>query len=434
MLYDQGQLVATYLEAYQLSGEVFFADIARDVLEYVLREMTGPAGQFYSAEDADSPLPNNPQEQAEGAFYVWEHHEIIEALGEEIGPLFCDHYGVEKSGNAPSDPHGEFRNKNILIIRQSVAATAEKFGKTEEETRNLLAAARATLFDRRAQRPRPHLDDKTLTAWNGLMISAFAQAAQVLGEERYYQAAQRAAAFVRGNLYQESTGRLLRRYRDGDAAIDAYVDDYAYLVQGLLDLYEAGFDPEIYEWAVTLQEKQQDLFYDHEAGGYYTTTGTDPSVLLRMKEDYDGAEPSPNSISVLNLLRLAQMTGDERYPLWAEQTLSAFCLAPEPCARSPATNVGGPDLLADQTAPGHYCRWSGRCRYPGPAARGPCEISSQQDPVDGRWRNGSCAAGSAFEIYPRRQTDRRTGHGVCVPGLHLQAADERPGHASRPAR
>jgi hypothetical protein len=324
MLYDQAQLVWSYLEAYQITHEPFYADVARDILEYVRRDMTGTEGQFYSAEDADSPLPENPANHAEGAFYVWEQQQIVDALGKVTAEIFNDHYGVEPNGNAPSDPHDEFRNKNILIVRHTMDETAKKFGKSSDETRELLANARAKLWDIRAQRPRPHLDDKTLTAWNGLMISAFARAAQVLDEPRYVEAAKKATAFIESKLTDQKTGKLLRRYRDGEVAIEGFVDDYAFLIQGLIDLYEASFDVKYLTWAIALQKKQDELFWDKDGGGYFSTTGQDASVILRMKDDYDGAEPSPNSVAALNLLRLSQMTDNKQFREHAEQMFSVF--------------------------------------------------------------------------------------------------------------
>jgi len=324
MLYDQGQIVCTYIEAYQITKTPRYARVASNVLEYVMRDMTGEHGQFYSAEDADSPVPENPEEQAEGAFYVWEHAQIAELLSEEDAALFNDYYDVAKGSNVGSDPHGEFRNKNILIVRRSLEQVAKAHNKTPEQVEQILEAARRKLLTVRSKRPRPHLDDKTITAWNGLMISAFARAYPALGDERYRDAARRATGFIRKELYDEKTGILLRRYRDGEAAINGYVDDYAYFIQGLLDLYEADFNIEDLKWAVALQKKQDELFFDADGGGYFNTTGKDGSILIRMKDDYDGAEPSPNSISLMNLLRLAQMTNDESFRGHAQKTLAGF--------------------------------------------------------------------------------------------------------------
>jgi hypothetical protein len=324
MLYDQAQLLSAYVAAYQLSGRGEFASTARGIAEYVLRDLSRDGGGFYSAEDADSPVPGRPGEHAEGAFYVWEENEIVALLGEKHAAVFNDYYGVEPKGNAPSDPHGEFRNKNILIVRHTVEDTASEVEISADEVRAILEKGRKRLFEARAKRPRPHLDDKTLTAWNGLMISAFARAYQVLGDASYLESARRATAFVRQHLYQEADHSLKRRYRAGEVAVEGFCDDYAFLIQGLLDVYEAGFDIAHLQWAVDLQEKQNALFWDAADGGYFTTSGQDKSVLLRIKDDYDGAEPSANSISALNLLRLAEFADNKDYRAMAAKTLAVF--------------------------------------------------------------------------------------------------------------
>jgi uncharacterized protein YyaL (SSP411 family) len=313
MLYDQAQLATSYLEAYQITHDTFYADVTRDILDYVLRDMTGKAGQFYSAEDADSPVPGSPANHAEGAFYVWEQREVAVVLGDGVAGVFCYCYGVEPKGNAPADPHGEFRNKNILILRRTVAEASEKFGMPPDAIRGLLAESLLKLREVRDRRPRPHRDDKTLTAWNGLMIGAFARAAQVLDEPRYLAAAERAAAFAEAQLFDAKNGKLLRCGRRGETAIEGFADDYAFLIQGLIDLYEASFAVKWLLWAIALQKQQDALFWDADGGGYFSTSGDDASVLLRIKEDYDGAEPSAGAIAAANLVRLSRMIGDTAF-------------------------------------------------------------------------------------------------------------------------
>ena len=324
MLYDQGQLACTYQDAFQLTRDPFWADVARGILDYVRRDMTGEQCQFYSAEDADSPRPENPRESAEGAFYVWTRAELEESLGAELAGLFAFIYGVEPGGNVRDDPHREFEGRNVLIMSHTEAEAAAHFQTPESSIRDRLGLARRLLFERRVRRPRPHLDDKTLTTWNGLMISAFARGYQVLGDEAYLTAARRAADFIRANVYDEDRGVLLRRYRAGKAAIDGYADDYAFLIRGLLDLYETCFDVTYVQWALALQEKQDALFWDERSGGYFDTSDADEAILLRLKEGYDGAEPSANSIAVMNLLRLTHMTDDAGLRGKAERTLAAF--------------------------------------------------------------------------------------------------------------
>jgi len=340
MLYDQAQLATTYLDVFQLTHESFYAEVARDILDYVLRDMTGPDGEFYSAEDADSPRPGHPEELLEGAFYVWTQSEIEAVLGKEAASIFNFYYGVEAKGNAPSDPHGEFKNQNILIVRHSLEETAREFGKAPEQIRDGVAVSRLKLQKVREERSRPRRDDKTLTAWNGLMISAFARAAQVLDEPRYLAAAQRAATFIETRLLDSDTGRLLRRYRAGEPAIDGFVDDYANFIQGLLDLYEASFEVKWLMLAIELQQKQDALFWDPDHGGYFSTAGQDPNLLFRIKDDHDGAEPSPNSVAALNLLRLSQMTDNAVFREKAETLFSVFG---EPLKRTPSSM---PQMLA----------------------------------------------------------------------------------------
>jgi uncharacterized protein YyaL (SSP411 family) len=324
MLYDQAQLAMAYLNAFQITRDPFFEKIARDILDYVRRDMTDREGGFYSAEDADSLLAQGKPEHAEGAFYVWPKDEIDRVLGAERAKIFEYHYGVEQKGNAPEDPQGEFKNKNILIQRHSVAETAKKFGQSENKIEQLLAESRKLLFEARAKRPRPHLDDKVVTAWNGLMIAAFARAYQVLDDPAYMQAANKAADFIRQKLYRADTGTLLRSYRQSASDVNGFASDYALLVQGLLDLYEASFDTGWIEWAVKLQQHQDELFGNAKEGGYYSTSEKDSDVLLRMKETDDTAEPSPNSVTALNLLRIGYMfdQADARHS--AEKTIKAF--------------------------------------------------------------------------------------------------------------
>jgi uncharacterized protein YyaL (SSP411 family) len=348
MLYDQAQLAVAYLDAFQITREPLFEEIARDTVDYVRREMTAKDGGFFSAEDADSLVPvaavydrrtseigeeaksnggHRPplQKKAEGAFYVWDKDEIDVALGPSA-EIFNFHYAVKAEGNVSpgGDPHGEFTGKNILIELGSGAATAKHFGKDESEVRQLLAKARQTLLALRAKRPRPHLDDKIITAWNGLMISAYARAAQVLDDPVYLEGATRAATFLRAELYDQSRKVLFRNYRDGRSAVEGFADDYAFLIQGLLDLYEASFEVGWLRFAIELQETQDKLFFDEERGGYFSGAGDDPSILLRLKEDNDSAEPAASSVAALNLLRLAQIRNDAHAYARAEKTIDAF--------------------------------------------------------------------------------------------------------------
>jgi uncharacterized protein YyaL (SSP411 family) len=325
MLYDQAQLASAYLDAYQITHDSFYATTARDIFEYVERGMTGPAGEFYSAEDADSLVQAGKLDHAEGAFYAWTKDEVDHILGPERAKVFDYVYGVEAGGNAAeSDTSGELAGKNILIEHHSEKDAAKEFNSSEEEVRQLLDESRKLLLEVRNQRPRPSRDDKVVTSWNGLMISAFARGAQVLDEPRYLKTATQAADFVQAKLYRQKDHTLLRTYRDGKSKIDGFADDYAFFIQGLLDLYEASFEVRWLDLATVLQERQNALFWDKKADTYYTTTGKDPNLFIRSLGDFDGAEPSPNSVSALNLVRLSWFFDNKEWHRMAEQTINAF--------------------------------------------------------------------------------------------------------------
>jgi uncharacterized protein YyaL (SSP411 family) len=336
MLYDQAQLVLAYAEAAQASGEVFFIDVAEDTLRYVMREMTGAEGGFYSAEDADSVPPEHAADpaphKAEGAFYLWRAGELETLLGQDA-PIVKRRFGIEPNGNAPVDPQQEFTGKNLLYVAASLDDLATEFGKSSSEIAEILRRARLAMFRERLGRPRPHLDDKILTAWNGLMIAAFARVARIMrlldpergdGGQEYLDAARRAASFVRQRMWSDASRTLLRRFRDGHAEIEGYAEDYAYLIFGLLELFQADPDVRWLLWIIDLQRRQNELFWDAESGGWFSTTGADPSVLVRMKEDYDGAEPTASSVSVMNLLLLAHLVEDRGWTERIERTLRLF--------------------------------------------------------------------------------------------------------------
>jgi uncharacterized protein YyaL (SSP411 family) len=300
MLYDQAQLVISYLEAFQITGNEALERAARNTLDYLLRDMTSPEGAFWSAEDADSaPDPAKPHEKSEGFFYVWPYAEVVELLGEEHARWFAFRYAMERVGNVRNDPHHEFTGLNILFQAHTHEETAHHFDREPGEITRALLRAENALFAARARRPRPHLDDKILTSWNGLALSAFAKAAAVLNEPRYADAARRAADFLLTR--RAADGGLYRCYR-----IEGMLDDYAFLAQGLIDLYETTFEYKYLAEAIALTERQRSLFEDREAGGY------------------DGAEPSGNSIALMNLLRLHRITGREDFRISADRLITAF--------------------------------------------------------------------------------------------------------------
>jgi len=331
MLYDQAQIAVNCLDAHLAAGDERFAWVARDIFDYTLRDLSAPGGAFFSAEDADSLLEHGKAEHAEGAFYVWTRDEIVAALKEHAA-FFCDHYGVAAEGNVPMslDPQNEFTGRNILMQRRPLGETARRHGLTSAFAVEVLVSSLEKLRAVRAQRPRPHLDDKVITAWNGLMISALARGAvapaECLADKRefYLDAAARAAEFIRRELYDEDRGILYRCYREGRGANEGFAEDYAYLVAGLLDLYEATFDARWLQWAERLQQTMDALFWDEKDGGYFNSRADDASIVLRLKEDYDGAEPSPNSVTAANLLRLAAVFHDDSLRSRARRTIEAL--------------------------------------------------------------------------------------------------------------
>jgi uncharacterized protein YyaL (SSP411 family) len=333
MLYDQAQLVLAYAEAAQVSGDPFYADVAADTVSYVLREMTDRDGGFHSAEDADSVPPEEADapngHKKEGAFYLWRDDEIDALIAGDASVLKM-RFGIEPDGNAPHDPQQEFTGKNLLFVARSIDDIATQTGKPTGEIVEILNRARLRMFHVRLERPRPHRDDKVLTAWNGLMIGACARLARLLdgvdtaAATSALAGARRAARFVRDRMWIADSGTLLRRYRNGHADIPGYAEDYAYLVFGLLELFQADPDPLWLEWAAALQRRQDELFWDETAGGWFSTTGRDPSVLVRMKEDYDGAEPTASAVSVLNLLVLSHLMPDNEWTNRIERTLRLF--------------------------------------------------------------------------------------------------------------
>jgi len=322
MLYDQAQLVLALIEASQAAHDALLAAVADDTLVYVDRDLSHPAGGFFSAEDADS-IPPDAVGQAgahasEGAFYLWPQAEVEALLGAADAEVVRLRFGLEPNGNAPFDPQQEFTGKNLLYTATSFEDIAVRVGRPVDDVVETVARTRPILLEARNRRPRPSLDDKVLTSWNGLMIAAAARAGRVLGAgdpERgahWIARAARAAEFVRGELWQPGTASLLRRWRDGHAGIEGYCEDYACFTWGLLELLQATGDARWLTWARETQAAQDRLFWDEGGAGWYNTTGHDPSVLLRLKEDYDGAEPAASSVSVRNLIELTHLEPDDR--------------------------------------------------------------------------------------------------------------------------
>ncbi len=323
MLYDQAQLADSYLDAYQITGQEGYGRVAAGIFAYVLGVLRDPGGAFATAEDADSDDPYRPGHHGEGCYYLWTEEEIVRTLGAGPAEVFSYCYGVEFDGNAPADPQQEFAGRNILFRRHTDREAAARFGRDAEEIGQELARSRGLLLAKREQRVRPHLDDKVITGINGLMIGALARGGAILGREDLVDAARRAADFIQAHLYDPASGHLLRRYRRGTAGLAGQLDDYAFLVSGLLRLHQVQQDPELLERAVALTGTMIRLFGDDEGGGFFDSV-RDRAIPLRLKSDYDGAEPAPNSVAAMNLLRLADLTGRQEWRTLARKTMAAF--------------------------------------------------------------------------------------------------------------
>jgi uncharacterized protein YyaL (SSP411 family) len=309
MLYDQAMLAIAYIEAYQVTGKEQYAEVARQIFIYVLRDMKASEGAFYSSENADS-------EGKEGKFYIWTQEEIEATLGKQKGNLFCRFYGVTKKGNLEE-------GKSVLHIKKPVEEFARDEGMAPDELKKILEQSHKKLFAAREKRIHPSKDDKILTDWNGLMIAALSKGAQALNKPEYADAARKAADFLLKELRRKD-GRLMHRYREGEAALPAYLDDYAFLVWGLVDLYEATFEARYLQEALALTDDMLRLFWDDKDSGLYFTGSDSEKLIARMKDAYDGAIPSGNSVASLNLLRFGRMTMREELEKKAEQAMESF--------------------------------------------------------------------------------------------------------------
>ena len=329
MLYDQALLARAYLEAYQITRRPEYAEAARGIFAYVLRDLADARGGFYSAEDADS-------EGEEGKFYAWTQADVLRVLGEEEGGLFARFYGVTLEGNfsaegsaeggsvsggGSSSASGGEHGASVLHIDQPLDAFAALNGLAPDALRRRLAASRERLFAERAARTRPHRDDKILTSWNGLMIASLASGGAALDEPRYLEAARRAADFILGPLVRD--GILLRRERRGDARYPGTLEDYAFFADGLLALYEATFEPRWLAEAKRWTDAMVRRFWDEERSGFFFRGKDEEPLIVRAKELYDGATPSGSSVAVLVLLRLGRLTADERLETLGRRALEA---------------------------------------------------------------------------------------------------------------
>ncbi|MGC1121556.1 MAG: thioredoxin domain-containing protein [Candidatus Methanofastidiosia archaeon] len=307
MLYDQALVTMAYTETYQAAHNCVYKKIAEEIIEYVLRELKGPEGGFYSAQDADS-------EGEEGKFYTWKEEEISQVDNAELVKAI---FTIKRKGNFP---HSEGRN--IIYVETPLSDHAKRLNTSPLELKKILEQARRQLLKMRTHRIHPLTDDKRLTDWNGLMVVALSKAGQVFNNEGYVKAAEKAVTFILKTMRKDES-TLYHRFRDNEAAIPGFLDDYAFFVWGLLELYEATFNPEYIHDAVQLTDSMIEYFWDTSRGGFYSTTHATP-VGVRQKFSSDGAYPSGNSVAVLNLLRLAHITGDYTYERKAADAIRAF--------------------------------------------------------------------------------------------------------------
>ena len=313
MLYDNAQLAVVYLEAWQHTGELAYQRVAREILDYVEREMTSREGGFYSATDADSPTPDGHEE--EGRFFTWTQEELDQLFTAEDAAIVSAAYGVTKEGN--------FEGRSVLHHARTVGEIAAELGVSEKRVSQLLTNARHALYEARGSRPPPRRDDKFIAAWNGMMITAFARAAWMLDEPQYVAIAARSARFVLTQMRAEG-GALARTYRDGKKSSSSFLDDYAFMVAACLDLYEAMGDVVWLQRAVELQREQDARYLDEQGGGYYLTPADGERLLVREKPAYDRAVPSGNSVAASNLLRLHDLTGQDEWRRAAERLFASL--------------------------------------------------------------------------------------------------------------
>jgi len=309
MLYDNAQLAQLYLDAYLVSGDARHAAVVRDILDYVLRDMTHPGGGFFSAEDADS-------EGHEGKFYCWTKTELSQLLTVEEFNVAAKYFGITTAGNFIDHSHPQpLPGLNVLSIVDS---------SVRNEDQPLLTSARQKMSEVRAQHIRPHLDDKILASWNGLMLGALARASAILGDEKYRSAAEKNLSFIREKLWDEKSKTLFHRWRDGEHDNTQLLEDSACLLSGMIDLYEATLEPKHLDFAIELAGTMLAKFYDAENGGFWQSAADSKDLILRVKDDYDGAEPSGNSVATLALLKLGAITGRGNFTAVAENTLNLF--------------------------------------------------------------------------------------------------------------
>jgi hypothetical protein len=342
MLYDQAMLSMAYTETYQATKNPFYRKVAEEIFEYVLRDMTDKNGGFYSAEDADS-------EGEEGKFYVWSYNEIKKILGED-SDLFVKIFNITEEGTYREEATGKPTGTNIPYLKKPLDEIAEELGVPFEELEKKVEEMRKKLFEIREKRVHPLKDDKILTDWNGLMIAALSKGAQAFNNSEYLNSAKKSADFILDKMKMEDGG-LYHRYRDGEVSFKGNIDDYAFMVWGLIELYEASFETKYLEEALNLTNYAVEHFWDKENGGFYfTPDNTDEELIIRQKEVYDGAYPSGNSVMLYNLARLSKMTGKTEFEKYAEKETEVFSFDVQRMPSAHTMFLIGFDFMVNETS------------------------------------------------------------------------------------
>lgn len=325
MLYDQAQISYTLFDAYAISENKFLYDFGVDVLEYVLKNLTDVNGGFYSAEDAESAIEEStPNFKEEGYYYLWEKDKVEKILGKENADIFNYAFGIKHEGNSIADPHNVLKNRNVLYLANDIFDTAKEFDKTYDEIEKILDESRKILLEKRIKRPKPHLDDKILTSWNSLMISAFAKGYNITREEKYLEAAKKCCNFILNNLWNKNEMTLYHRFRDNEVKFISPLEDYAFLIKSLLDLFETTFDASYLYNANEIAEAAINKFYDSQNSGFFDAEPASEDVILKTKDIYDGAEPSANAVMIENMLRLAYIIENNEFQEIAGNSIKYF--------------------------------------------------------------------------------------------------------------
>lgn len=325
MIYDQAQISSILFDVYSITKDTYFLNYGTETLDYVLKNLSNKNGGYFSAEDAESATDESfPEKKEEGYYYTWQKNQIEEILGKNDARLFCDIYGIKHEGNTISDPHNIFKNKNVLYLVTDIYDASKSFNKSPDEVKKIISKSKRALSEKRSERIRPHLDDKILTSWNSLMISAFARGYSKTKNEKYLESAVKCYLFIKKNLWREKEKVLYHRFRDNETKYQGTLEDYSFYVKALLDLYGTTFEENYLRFATEITDITIEKFYDKANSGFYDTEQSAKDVILRTKDIYDGAEPSGNSVMLENLFRLAYITGKKELSEIAEASLEYF--------------------------------------------------------------------------------------------------------------